>query len=77
MARTVNQLESKIMDAYLKTIIDKVKTKSWKTTLVGWILVCSGIFSVLYKSTNWVDASPLIIIGVGFIFTKDSEPDKK
>lgn len=65
------------MDAYLKTILDKIKVSSWKTTLIGWILVCSGVFSVLYKTTNWVDASPLIIIGIGFILAEDSKRDKK
>ncbi len=65
------------MDPYLKTLLFKIKSKSWKTTLIGWILVCSGIFSVLYKTTNWVDASPLIIIGVGFILAEDSKRDKK
>lgn len=72
-----NQLENKIMDAYLKTLLSNIKSKSWKTTLVGCVLVISAIASVLLKITNWVDAIPLIVIALGFIFAEDSRADKK
>lgn len=77
MARTVNQLENKIMDAYLKTLLSNIKSKSWKTTLVGCVLIISAIASVLLKITNWIDAIPLIVIALGFIFAEDSRADKK
>jgi hypothetical protein len=65
------------MDAYLKKILDKIKVSNWKTTLIGWVLLLSGLASVLLKMTNWIDATPLLIIGIGFILTEDSKSDKK
>jgi membrane-bound ClpP family serine protease len=65
------------MDEYLKTILDRIRVRSWKTTLIGWILLLSGLSSVLLKMTNWIDATPLLIIGLGFILAEDSKRDKK
>jgi membrane-bound ClpP family serine protease len=65
------------MDAYLKKILDKIKVSNWKTTLIGWVLLLSGLASVLLKMTNWIDATPLLIIGIGFILAEDSKNDKK
>jgi hypothetical protein len=65
------------MDAYLKKILDKIKISNWKTTLIGWVLLLSGLASVLLKMTNWIDATPLVIIGIGFILAEDSKNDKK
>jgi hypothetical protein len=65
------------MDPYLKTLISKMKFKSWKTTFIGSVLAIAAIASVFLKVANWVDASPLVIIGIGFIFAEDSKADKK
>lgn len=65
------------MDPYLKTLLSKIKSKSWKTTLVGVVLIISAIASVLLKITNWVDAIPLIVIALGFVFAEDSKAHKK
>jgi hypothetical protein len=70
-------LRNNTMDAYLKKILDKIKVSNWKTTLIGWVLLLSGLASVLLKMTNWIDATPLLIIGIGFILAEDSKSDKK
>lgn len=65
------------MEAYIKSALDRIKKKSWKTTLIGWILLLSGLASVLLKMTNWIDTTPLLIIGIGFILAEDAKSDKK
>ena len=49
----------------------KLIGKSWKTSLVGWAMICGAIASVLMGKTNWIDASVVITAGVGFIASKD------
>ena len=65
------------MDPYLKTLLSKIKSKSWKTSFIGCILTIAGVASVFLKIANWVDSIPLIVIGVGFILSEDSKADKK
>jgi len=50
----------------------KVLGNSWKTSLIGWVMVGGAIASVLMGKTNWVDAIVVITAGVGFIVAKDS-----
>ena len=61
------------MDKDLKEIITKLKKKSWKTSLLGLILVGAAIASVLMGKTNWVDAIVAMTAGFAFVFTKDSD----
>lgn len=49
----------------------KLIGKSWKTSLIGWVMVGGAITSVLMGKTNWIDASVVITAGVGFIASKD------
>jgi hypothetical protein len=52
--------------------MEKVLGKSWKTSLIGWVMVGAAIASVLMGKTNWVDAIVVITAGIGFIMSKDS-----
>ena len=52
--------------------MSKLIGNSWKTSLIGWVMVGGAIASVLMGKTNWVDASIVITAGVGFIASKDS-----
>ena len=65
------------MESYIKSALEKIKKKSWKTTLIGWLLIVSGVASVFLKVTNWLDAIPLLVIGIGFVFTEDAKNEKK
>jgi len=61
------------VDKDLKEIITKLKEKSWKTSLLGLILVGAAIASVLMGKTNWVDAIVAMTAGFAFVFSKDSD----
>jgi hypothetical protein len=61
------------MDKDLKEIITKLKQKSWKTSLLGLILVGAAIASVLMGKTNWVDAIVAMTAGFAFVFSKDAD----
>jgi hypothetical protein len=61
------------MNKDLKEIIEKLKQKSWKTSLLGLILVGAAIASVLMGKTNWVDAIVAMTAGFAFVFSKDAD----
>jgi hypothetical protein len=61
------------MDKDLKEIITKLKQKSWKTSLLGLILVVAAIASVLTGKTNWTDAIVAMTAGFAFVFSKDAD----
>ena len=61
------------MNKDLKEIITKLKQKSWKTSLLGLILVGAAIASVLMGKTNWVDAIIAMTAGFAFVFSKDAD----
>ncbi len=61
------------MNKDLKEIIEKLKQKSWKTSLLGLILVGAAIASVLMGKTNWVDALVAMTAGFAFVFSKDAD----
>ena len=50
--------------------------KSWKTSLVGLVLVGSAIASVFTAGTTWVDSIVPITLGLGFIMSKDEWVNK-
>ena len=53
--------------------MEKIFGKSWRTSLIGWVMIGAAIASVLMGKTNWVDSSIIITAGVGFIATQDSK----
>jgi len=61
------------VDKDLKEIITKLKQKSWKTSLLGLILVAAAVASVLMGKTNWADAIVAMTAGFAFVFSKDSD----
>ena len=61
------------MNKDLKEIIEKLKQKSWKTSLLGLILIGAAIASVLMGKTNWVDAIVAMTAGFAFVFSKDAD----
>lgn len=61
------------MDKDLKEIITKLKSKSWKTSILGLILVAAAVSSVLMGKTNWADAIVAMTAGFAFVFSKDSD----
>jgi hypothetical protein len=59
----------------LKSYFDKIKERSWKTTLLGVVLMISGIVSVYLGKASWPEAMFAVLAGAAFVFTKDE--DKK
>lgn len=41
--------------------------KGWKTTVLGVIIALSAVGSVLLKVATWIEASPVLIIGLGLL----------
>ena len=52
--------------------MEKIFGKSWKTSLVGIIMLAGAVASVMLGKTNWIDAGAVITAGAGFILAKDS-----
>jgi hypothetical protein len=47
--------------------------KSWKTTLLGIVLICSGIIYIFVNlSPDYILMSILIGVGIGLLFSPDS-----
>jgi hypothetical protein len=63
------------MTNFLK-LIRKNITKSYKTTLLGLILVAAGIASVFYEKATWIETTTIILIGLGLIISPDSVKKK-
>jgi hypothetical protein len=47
--------------------------ENWKSTLIGFIIIISGLVSVFLDKSNWTEASVIIATGAGFIFTADAK----
>lgn len=45
---------------------DNIK-KGWKTTVLGVIIALAAVGSVLLKVATWIEASPVLIIGLGLL----------
>jgi hypothetical protein len=51
--------------------------KSWKTTLIGFIIIIASIISVFkIPSINWADASIPLTIGIALLFSPDTALNK-
>jgi len=61
------------MDKDLKEIIEKLKQKSWKTSLLWLILVAAAVASVPMGKSNGVDAIVAMTAGFAFVFSKDAD----
>lgn len=48
-----------------------MKTKSWKTNLVGAALIIAGIV-VFLQTKDWAQAGLAITVGIGFFLAKDN-----
>jgi len=59
----------------LKAYFDKIKERSWKTSLLGIVLMISGIVTVYLGKASWPEAMFAVLAGAALVFTKDA--DKK
>lgn len=51
--------------------------ESWKTTMIGLIIILASIVSVFTNSTmNWTDASIPLTIGIALMFSPDTMINK-
>lgn len=46
-------------------------TQSWKTTLIGFIILIASASSMYYKNASWEEASTGIMLGLGFLICPD------
>ena len=47
--------------------------RSWKTNLIGLLLIIAGVYTGVTSKTTWTESSVIITMGVGFFFTKDHD----
>jgi hypothetical protein len=59
----------------LKAYFDKIKERSWKTSLLGIALMVAGIVTVFLGKASWPEAMFAVLAGAALVFSKDS--DKK
>ena len=45
---------------------------NWKTSLIGLSLISAGLYTGLTAKQSWTDSGPIILAGVGLIFSKDA-----
>jgi len=46
-------------------------TESWKTSIIGVVIIIASIVSIFVKAATWSDVIPVIVIGVGLLFAPD------
>lgn len=46
-------------------------TESWRTTLVGVVLITASVVSVFNSGATWADSAVPLTLGLGFLFSKD------
>ena len=59
----------------LKAYFDKIKERSWKTSLLGIALMIAGIVTVFLGKATWPEAMFAVLAGGALVFSKDA--DKK
>jgi hypothetical protein len=47
-------------------------TESWRTSLIGVVLMSASVFSVFHSGATWADAAIPLTLGLGFLFSKDN-----
>lgn len=57
----------------LKSYFDKIKERSWKTTLLGIALIVAGIVTVFLGKASWPEAMFAVLAGGALVFSKDSD----
>ncbi len=53
----------------MKTMI----IENWKTSLLGCILIAAGLYTGLTAKQNWIESGPIILSGIGLLFSKDAQ----
>ena len=51
-------------------MIDRI-TKSWKTTLVGTLIILGALAAVFVDKASLTEAGGFIAVGIGLFFTKE------
>lgn len=64
---------------FLNAITNKtgmIKTllfENWKTSLLGIVLICAGLFTGLTAKQSWMESGSIILAGAGLVFSKDAQ----
>lgn len=45
--------------------------KSWKTTILGLLVIGTALLSTIVKDVSWTEASIGLVIGIGLLFCPD------
>jgi protein-S-isoprenylcysteine O-methyltransferase Ste14 len=59
------------MTNFLKSLKENT-VKSYKTTMLGLILIIAGIASVFYEKASWMESTSIILVGLGLIISPDT-----
>ena len=46
---------------------------NWKTSLLGIILIACGIYTGVLARQSWTESAPVILSGIGLLFSKDAK----
>lgn len=57
----------------LKAYFDKIKERSWKTTILGVVLMVAGVVTVFLGKASWPEAMFAVLAGGALVFSKDSD----
>lgn len=57
----------------LKAYFDKIKERSWKTSLLGIALIVAGIVTVFLGKSSWPESMFAVLAGAALVFSKDSD----
>jgi len=50
---------------------------NWKTGIFGLLLIGAGMYTGLTSKQNWTESGPIIIAGIGLVFSKDAQKNPK
>ena len=46
--------------------------ENWKTSMLGIVLICAGLYTGLMAKQSWMESGFVILAGTGLIFSKDA-----
>jgi hypothetical protein len=54
------------------TIMKTIILNNWKTSLIGLTLIAAGLYTGLSAKQSWAESGPIIVAGIGLLFSKDA-----
>jgi len=54
-------------------MIKSLLIANWKTGCIGLVLISAGLYSGITAKQSWTECGPIIIAGIGLVFSKDAQ----